>query len=701
VNEVKKISKYIYLLYVAFCIIGLIIFGKVLYIQATPSEEAKKLAEKFTYKVNEILPERGRILSADGELLATSIPEYEIRWDSQDNYNKEIFQSKLDSLCAGLALIITNKTPEVIKSEFLEAINSKNRYLKIADHLNYNQLQEFKRLPFVNRKKARNGFIVITKNKRVKPFGDLAFRTIGLFRDSNMVGIELAYDSILRGRAGKQMQERIAGDVWKPMTDDFIEEPEPGLDVVTSLDVHLQDAAQSSLRKTMEFHKAEWGCVVLMEVKTGYIKAMANLSYNQKSNTYTENENYAVYRNIEPGSTMKLASLLACIEAGKLELNKTVDAGDGKLTIANHTLEDVTHGRSTGVVSIEQIFAKSSNVGTALIVREVFGSNPQEYLNYLMKFGYGEQSGIDLSNEPKGKVRSSVKGSNWSALSLTQMAIGYEVEVTPLQQLAFYNAIANDGMYMKPQLVKELRRNNSVVKKFDPVVLRQNFLSPSTIQKGRKLMEAVASIGTAKRVFVNSPYKAAGKTGTARIFENGIYLDSAHRASFVGYFPAESPKYSCIVVINRAQTSEAFGGKIAAPVFRDLANILFGTELDIAHTNQIADSLFVAQTWRPRFLLSKTDRTKRYLSFFGLPYQVNTKNSWSSLFFDQNGFQSQGKEFSQSQIPDVRGMGLSDALFVLEKRGLKVVVKGKGRVFQQSILPGTKANRQNIIIELK
>lgn len=700
-NEVKNISKYIYLLYITFCIIGLVIFGKVLFIQATPGEEARKLAERFTMRVNDILPERGRILSADGELLATSIPEYEIRWDSQDGFNKDLFLSKLDSLCSGLSVIVGNRTAAELKADFTSALESKSRYLKVADHLNYNQLQDFKKLPFVNKRKVRTGFIILTKNKRVKPFGDLAFRTIGLYRDSNMVGIELAYDSILRGKAGKQRQERIAGDVWKPMTDDFVVEPEPGLDVITTLDVHLQDAAQSSLRKTMETYQAEWGCVVLMEVKTGYIKAMANLTYNKKSKSFSEIENYAVYRNIEPGSTMKLASLLACIEEDKLELSKTVDAGNGKLTIAEHTLEDVTHGRSVGVVSIEQIYAKSSNVGTALLVREVFNSNPQLFLDYLSKFGYGEQSGIDLTNEPRGKVRSSVKGTNWSALSLTQMAIGYEVEVTPLQQLAFYNSIANDGIYMKPQLVKELRKNGEAVKQFDPVILRQNFLSPSTVVKGRKLMEAVTTIGTAKKVFSQSPFKAAGKTGTARIYENGVYLDSAHRASFVGYFPAESPKYSCIVVINRAQTSEAFGGKIAAPVFRDLANILFGTELDIAHTNQIADSTFIAETWKPRFLLSETNKTNRTLTFFGLPYKVEHQNTWSSISFDQGNFSASGKEFNSNQVPDVRGMGLSDALYVLEKRGLKVIAKGKGKVVQQSIVPGTRTNKQTISIELK
>jgi cell division protein FtsI (penicillin-binding protein 3) len=234
-NEVKNISKYIYLLYITFCIIGLVIFGKVLYIQATPGEEARQLAERFTMRVNEILPERGRILSADGELLATSIPEYEIRWDSQDGFNRDVFISKLDSLCAGLSAIVGNRTAAEFKSDFTSALESKSRYLKVADHLNYNQLQDFKKLPFVNKKKARTGFIILTKNKRVKPFGELAFRTIGLFRDSNMVGIELAYDSVLRGKAGKQKQERIAGDVWKPMTDDFVVEPEPGLDVVTKV----------------------------------------------------------------------------------------------------------------------------------------------------------------------------------------------------------------------------------------------------------------------------------------------------------------------------------------------------------------------------------------------------------------------------------------------------------------------------------
>jgi cell division protein FtsI (penicillin-binding protein 3) len=697
-NELKKISVWIYVLYVVLCLLALLIIAKVFYIQAIPNEDAQRRAAKFTYLIRDIEPERGKILAADGSLLSTSIPEFEIRWDSKGGYNIDRFNTKLDSLSAGISQIIGNKTPAEVKSMFLGAIDSENKYLKIGDHLNYNQLQQFKRLPFVNASKYRSGFIIIQKEKRAKPFGPLAARTIGIFRESNMVGLEASYDSLLRGKVGKQMQQKIAGDTWMPMTDEYVVEPEPGFDIVTTLDVHLQDAAQSSLRHTMEVNRADWGCVILMEVKTGSIKALANLTYDSVANKFYETENLALTQSVEPGSTMKLASLLAAMEEGNLDLNKVVHTGGGTFTIGDHTLRDV---KACGSVTIEQVFAKSSNVGTAMVVRDVFGSNPQKFLDYLDRFGYGQLVGIDLLGEGKSTVKRTMKEAGWSDLSLTQMAVGYEVQVTPLHQLCFYNAIANDGKFMKPRLVSEIRKNGLTYEKYDPIVLRENFLKPETIAKGRKLMEAVTTIGTGKGVFKHSPYRAAGKTGTARVFENGHYLTNSHRASFVGYFPAEDPKYSCIVVVNKARVFEAFGGKVAAPVFRDLANILFGTELDIPHNAMGSDSTFVAQPWIPSVLSGESNSLRKAFSHVQFPYAVQTDAQFVSADAVGNNLTLTSKDVNGNKIPDVRGMGLSDAVYVLEKRGLKVTSSGYGKVVTQSIMPGTKAMHQQIQITLR
>lgn len=698
-NELKNIATRVYLLYVLLALAGLGIIGKVAYIQAIPNEEAAKRAAMFTYKINDIIPERGKILAADGSLLATSIPEYEIRWDSQAGFNQEQFDLKVDSLCEGLARIVPGKTAKEFKEGLLTAIQLKNRYLKIADHLNYNQLQQFKKLPFVNKKKNRTGFIIIPKEKRSKPFGSLAARTIGIYRQEKPVGLEAYYDSLLRGKVGKQLQEKIAGDVWKPMTDDFIEEPEPGFDIVTTLDVHLQDAAQSSLKKTMELYHADWGCVILMEVQTGHIKALANLSYDSIANKYYERENLAINQSIEPGSTMKLASILAAIEEANLPLDKVIHTGNGELSIAGTTLKDV---KAIGSATIETVFAKSSNVGTALLVSDVFASKPQKFLDYLTKFGYNEHVGIDLLGEGDSHVKTSVKDPMWSDLSLSRMSIGYELQVTPIQQLCFYNAIANNGVYMKPQLVSELRRNGVTYEKIEPVVLRKDFLSPATIEKGRKLMEAVTTVGTGKGVFKHAPYKAAGKTGTARIYKNGGYLESAHRASFVGYFPADKPKYSCIVVINEAKVFEAFGGKVAAPVFRDLANILFGTELDIPHDNSLeGDSTFVANPWYPQILAGYSNSVKKAVARVPFAFGIQSDANQISVSIQNNVPSVNSRDVDTGIVPDVRGMGLTDAMYALESRGLKVVAKGYGKVVYQSILPGTKARHQQINIELR
>jgi cell division protein FtsI (penicillin-binding protein 3) len=696
-NELKKISVYIYVLYVVLCVLALIILGKVFYIQAIPNEDAQRRAAQFTYKLRDIEPERGRILAADGSPLSTSIPEYEIRWDSKGGYNIERFNSKLDSLCSGLSDLFLDRTAQEYKDLFLSAIAAEKKNVKVIDHINYNQLQKFKALPFVKEKKLRSGFIINSKDKRSKPYGALAARTIGIFRESNMVGLEASYDSLLRGKAGKQMQQKVGGD-WMPMNGEYVVEPEPGFDVVTTLDVHLQDAAQSSLRHTMEVNRADWGCVILMEVKTGYIKALANLTYDSVANKFYETENLALTQSVEPGSTMKLASLLAAMEEGNLNLDKVVHTGGGTFTIGDHTLRDV---KACGSVTIEQVFAKSSNVGTAMVVRDVFGSNPQKFLDYLDRFGYGQLVGIDLLGEGKSSVKRTMKDAGWSDLSLTQMAVGYEVQVTPLHQLCFYNAIANGGKFMKPRLVSEIRKNGLTYEKYEPVVIRENFLKPETIAKGRKLMEAVTTIGTGKGVFKHSPYRAAGKTGTARVFEKGRYLENSHRASFVGYFPAEDPKYSCIVVVNKARVFEAFGGKVAAPVFRDLANILFGTELDIPHNAMGSDSTFVAQPWIPTILSGESNALRKAFSHVQFPYALETDAQYISANSNGSGITISSKDESGNKVPDVRGMGLTDAVFVLEKRGLKVSSTGYGKVVSQSILPGTKANHQFIQITLR
>ena len=696
-NELKKISVYIYVLYVVLCVLALIILGKVFYIQAIPNEDAQRRAAQFTYKLRDIEPERGRILAADGSPLSTSIPEYEIRWDSKGGYNIERFNSKLDSLCSGLSDLFLDRTAQEYKDLFLSAIAAEKKNVKVIDHINYNQLQKFKALPFVKEKKLRSGFIINSKDKRSKPYGALAARTIGIFRESNMVGLEASYDSLLRGKAGKQMQQKVGGD-WMPMNGEYVVEPEPGFDVVTTLDVHLQDAAQSSLRHTMEVNRADWGCVILMEVKTGYIKALANLTYDSVANKFYETENLALTQSVEPGSTMKLASLLAAMEEGNLNLDKVVHTGGGTFTIGDHTLRDV---KACGSVTIEQVFAKSSNVGTAMVVRDVFGSNPQKFLDYLDRFGYGQLVGIDLLGEGKSSVKRTMKDAGWSDLSLTQMAVGYEVQVTPLHQLCFYNAIANGGKFMKPRLVSEIRKNGLTYEKYEPVVIRENFLKPETIAKGRKLMEAVTTIGTGKGVFKHSPYRAAGKTGTARVFEKGRYLENSHRASFVGYFPAEDPKYSCIVVVNKARVFEAFGGKVAAPVFRDLANILFGTELDIPHNAMGSDSTFVAQPWIPTILSGESNALRKAFSHVQFPYALETDAQYISANSNGSGITISSKDESGNKVPDVRGMGLTDAVYVLEKRGLKVSSTGYGKVVSQSILPGTKANHQFIQITLR
>ncbi|MEY3397888.1 MAG: hypothetical protein RL220_482, partial [Bacteroidota bacterium] len=546
------------MVFLFFLLLGIVVLGKVFWLQISPDPRALEIARSYTDRIREILPVRGKIYSSDGSLLATSVAEYDLRWDSKAPYDVEEYRSKIDSLCYKLSRF-TGRPSDEFRKIFSNARQKGARYELIAENISYEEMQTIKTFPFLKRGPNKSGFFFERHDVRVRPQGGVARRTIGTadFTDGDTIknGIELAYDSWLSGKKGKQLMEKIPGGLWRPSGNDYIEEPEEGCDVVATIDAHLQDVAHAALMKQCVQSNAAWGTVVLMEVETGYVRAIANLKRTSDNGGYEDIENFAVTHKVEPGSTFKLASLMACLESGAINLEDTIATGNGRISFHGVEMTDSNADKGgNGTITVEQVFEKSSNVGTALAVKKSFGSNPQKFLDYLHQFGLSLELGIDLQGEVKPKIYKTTRENGWSGLSITQMAIGYELLQTPLQVLSFYNAIANDGKMMRPQFVQEVRKNGSVVQRFDPIVIHENFCSDKTIEKARKMMEGVMEEGgTADWVYKNSSYKVAGKTGTAWLNEGDGYVHRRYRASFVGYFPANDPKYSCIVVINNPQ----------------------------------------------------------------------------------------------------------------------------------------------------
>lgn len=691
-NSVKINSTWTYIIFVVMVLVGASIIGKAGMLQFIPDENATALASSFTSKVRSIEPTRGQIWSSDGSLLATTVSEYALRWDTQAMQDEAAFNEAKDSI----AIVLNAIDPKRSKRDFIRvldnALRKKSRYELLVKNVTFQELNLFKRLTYVKRGRNQTGFLFEETKKRVKPYGSLASRTIGLFRESDNVGLELSYDSILSGRPGKQLQELIPGSVWKPMTDEFIQEPIPGLDIIATIDVHLQDVAEHALRKQLDSLNGEWGCAILMEVETGYVRAIANLG-RTKDSTYSELMNYAISQSVEPGSTMKLMSLMAALEEGSISIEDTVNTGNGERTFNGMTLHD-SHQGGYGSISIKDVFAKSSNVGTALGVRKAFASKPQKFLDYLNGFGLGSTLGIDLKGEGKPSVYASVKDGNWSATSLTQMSIGYEIAFAPIQILAFYNAVANGGKMVRPTFVQGIKQSNGKVVNVDPIVLRDNLASENTLKQCRKMMESVGEPGgTAFEAFKQSPYKVAGKTGTSWLWKNGNYQLNRYRASFVGYFPADKPKFSCIVVIEDPR-GVYYASKVAAPVFRELADKIYATALDIHGNNWVSTGPTVMPSLRPGMVKN----SHALMTAFGLPVIPKDNGSdWSYLSRDQQSTSLLAMSVREGVVPNCIGMGMRDALQALQHAGLNYKVNGKGRVIRQSVQPGIAMKKGSTI----
>jgi len=689
-----------YLIYAGLVIFGIVVMVKVFRIQVNASNIVVQRTELLE-QLRIIEAVRGNIYSDNGSLLATSIPIYTVRMDMMaDGLKDEVFFDNVDSLAFGLAKIFKDKTSEEYRASLIEAKKTGNRYYLIHSKVKYPDLQRVKQLPIIRLGKNRGGYIEEKENKRTRPYGILAARLIGYERTDpenpqfiTRIGIEGAFSKELTGTDGKQLMKKVGGK-WRPVSDKFEVNPVDGADIHTTLDINIQDVAENALRQQLIRYEAKSGCVVLMEVKTGYVKAMANLSLGEDGEYY-EHYNQAIGMSTEPGSTFKLPSLMVAIEDGLIHPDDSVKTGNGKCKYYDLTMLDT---RPHGTITLQNAFEVSSNCGCSNPIFKHYSRNPEKYIEGLKDLGIDELLGLDINGEAKPYIKEASDNS-FSGVTLPQMAIGYEVKLAPIQILSFYNAVANNGKMMKPQFVKEIKRNGKVVESFEPVVLKEKICSQRTIDLVKPMLEGVVERGTATNLKAAN-FKIAGKTGTAQILTDGSYRREKYLASFVGYFPAEDPKYSCIVSIMEPNVLTGYyGNAVAGNVFKEIADKIYSRTLEI-HEKYLFD--LNASHELPVTKSGMYADLKEIFSQLEIPVSASSPNlSWVSTNTSGKKVQLDSKNIEEGKIPDVKGMGLKDALFILENKGLVVQVVGSGKVRRQSLTEGQNFTKgQTITIEL-
>jgi len=664
--EDKNISYRIYLVAFFLFIMAVAIAVKLTNIQWVEGDYYRKLAKERTVKNFVIPANKGNIYSADGSLLATSIPNYEIRFDAVAP-KTEVFEKNIKQLADSLGKLL-NKSSDTFERELRRARVNKSRYFLVARDLSYTEYIAIKSFPLFNLGAYKGGIIVEQETVREHPIGKIAERTIGYIgRDVNghinPVGVEGAYSNYLNGKDGRILKQKIAKGQWKPISDVNQVEPQDGYDVISTIDVFIQDIAHHALLKQLEEYQADHGCVVVMETKTGYVKAISNLGRNEKTGMYSERLNYAVRESHEPGSTFKLVDLMALLEDKLVDTSAVFDSKGGEIKYFGKSVRD-SHEGGYGKISLARGFEVSSNTVMVQAVYNNYKSNPTQFVNHINSYGLNKKLGIGFNGEGAPYIPQP-SDKKWSRLTLPWMAFGYNVSVTPLQTLAYYNAVANNGEMVKPLFVSEIKEWNKTIKKYDKVVLNPKICSQETIHKLKAILENVVRRGTGSKLY-SKDFSMAGKTGTAQVnYAKAGGAEKYYASSFVGYFPADHPKYSCIVVVHKPNTTNNnyYGADVAGPVFKRIAQKIF---TDSPTTNEIKN----------------------------LNRKIQKQES------NYNSYYAKAQKKIKS-IPNVRGMAGMDAVALLENLGLKVKAIGIGKVKKQSLQAGENINKNaTIILEL-
>ncbi len=695
-NKVSnRILLRIYLLFGIFLFAGMIVLFRIMGLQLNKQKWMQLEVEEKVY-FKKVVADRGSILSDKGELMAVSLPFYKVGMDPTvidttavpffrdslmqlsalvaENYQNEYW----DTLTVNDTLFIPFKKRDTLKvyHDITKAMREGDRHIYLfRQKIDFRDLKKVKTWPILNMGRFKGGLVVEKfQNRRYYPYGDLAKITLGTMRQDTLGirGIEASFNKQLRGKDGYMLAQKVAGDLYIPLDKYGEGEDEDGWDIVTTLDVDMQDVVYKALKQGVENYRAQHGTAILLEVNTGKIKAIAN---------YPETYNHAVASSIEPGSTFKLASAVAVLGDSIVSPTDTIDTGNGKTEYDEWVISD---DAAYGKIPFKKVFARSSNVGMSKVIVDSYGEQPEKYIDHLKDFGFFDSTGIKLLGEPKSTIYQ--PGDDvWNIATLPSMAYGYSLRVTALQMAAFYNAIANRGKRMKPWLVKEVWDNAKLKASYGPEVMHEEICSEKSIDHVWELMEAVVINGTAAKAFKNMPFRVAGKTGTVRKNIDGKY-QMRYRSSFGGFFPLENPRYTCYIVIDDPQGKRIGGGTVAAPIFREIAEEIYSMDVQLA---KIKDKEEPQPSSRPNMRKVHSSSAEIVYAELGIPTSgVSDTIKWIKA--KNNGHQLNLEKFEpgKRRIPDFRGMTVRDAVNILENMGVSVELQGVGRVKQQSLQPG-------------
>lgn len=701
----KSIESRIAIIYFVLLLFGLWVIANMVSVQKIKKDRWEQIAENLKKNTVIVEPNRGNICADDGSVLATSVPGYFVRIDLASEGVKRVFEQDADSLAWYLASFFKNETRQQWVNKLKTEYKRGNRGLLLTPRkVDYSELQQIKKFPILRKGRFGGGMIVEQENKRLNPLGILALRTIGglnkgayggVHGSIGYTGLEGAYEQYLKGTNGISYRENLSGR-WVTRTEIA---PTDGMDIITTINIKLQDIAENALYRQLKVTGADWATAILMEVETGEVKAVANLG--RENDDYTENYNYALGHAgcYEPGSTFKLMSLMVAMEDGLIDTSDVFDTGSGVWKYRDRTIYDSDYKYGGhGMMTVTQIFEKSSNVGVAKIITSCYDKHPEDYVDRIYSFGLNRPLGLDVAGE--GQPFFKYPGdADWWGTTLAWMSYGYESKMTPLQVLTFYNAVANSGKMVKPRLVKEIRDKGALVKQFKPEIINPMIVSKATLGKAQKMLEAVCETGTGKSI-QSEYFKIAGKTGTAQVATGqGGYQQGMYLASFAGYFPADNPKYSMIVTFNNPRGGAYYGGSVAGPVFKEIAEKVYNAQIMIDELEEAPEE--ENQSY-PEFKKGYPEEILKLADELDIE-NINgkAKGMVAEVVVEQDNLVLSESPLKPGLVPDVRGMGATDALFILESAGLRVSVKGLGKVKQQSLTPGSKyAQGQNIQLTL-
>lgn len=686
------------LVYAALVLFAVAIAVRLFTIQLVEGDKWLARAGKVATAYHSVQPDRGHIYSDDGRLLATSVPEYEIHMDLRaDGLTDALFFGNLDSLCFHLARLFGDRSASEYRADLVRARDRGERYHLVKRRCDHEQLQEIERFPLYRLGRYAGGLIADKRTVRMRPFGRLAARTVGyVLKDSSAIGLEAGFDPWLRGVTGRRLERRLSGGVWMPLEDGNGQDPVPGSDIHTTIDINLQDVADDALEEQLRRNGAHHGCVVVMETATGYIKAISNLTRSGDS-SYVEDLNYAVGASTEPGSTFKVPALMVALEDGRVSLDDIVDTRNGKVRYHDRVMADAHEG-GYGKITVRRALEVSSNTGISLALHGAYKNDPQRFVDGLRDLGVDRPTGVRIPGEGMPVLRGT-EAKEWSGVSLPWMSIGYEVQMTPLQTLTFYNAIANNGRMMQPQFVRSVTRAGREVERFEPVAVKERICSKSTLDKIHDVLKAVVDSGTATNLG-STHFTVAGKTGTAQIASGRTgYKQKGvmYQASFVGYFPADAPRYTCIVVVGSPSMAGYYGNVVAGPVFKKIADKIYSNRLELQV--ELAEAEPIDRRMPVTFSGQRADLLSA-LGLLGIGATGEGDGEWAATTAGDSTVLVSTRAIpdeDRNMVPNVLGMGLKDALYILENRGLRVRVRGSGMVRKQSLQPGSRCFRGSII----